>query len=472
MDLDICFLSAKELAHKIKNRELTAREVMEAFLAQIKKVNPEVNAIVNLNEEQALKDADLADQKLQAGEEIGPFHGLPIAIKDTYNVKGLPTTSGFKPFKDNIAQQDDIVTERLRNAGAIIIGKTNVPEFAAGSHTINKLFGPTRNPYNLARSAGGSSGGAAAALASGMLPFADGSDMGGSLRNPGSFNNVIGFRPSPGRVPSIPRSGLYATMGVQGPLARSVEDVAFMLTVLAGPDNRVPLAIDEPGSVFEQSLNIDLSEIKVAWSPDLDGQIPVLPEVQKAVEESAKVFEKLGCQVVKASPDFTGAEEVFQTIRAHEFAINHEATYKNFKDDLKETMIWNIEKGMNSTREDVARAGQLQVEVYNNMREFFREYDIFIMPVSQLPPFDVDLEYPTELNGVKMDNYISWMQSAYFVTVTGSPSISVPAGFTEDGLPIGLQIVGPHHADLKVLQVAHAFEQATQFGKIKPKIAE
>lgn len=470
--MTICFQTAKDLAKAIQNRELSVREVVESHLLQIEKVNPEVNAIVSLNAELALKDADKADEQLQAGNNIGPFHGLPIAIKDTHNAKGFPTTYGSIPFRDNIASEDDVLVERLRAAGAIIIGKTNVPEFAAGSHTFNEVFGTTKNPYDLTKTAGGSSGGAAAAVVTGMLPFADGSDMGGSLRNPGSFNNAVGFRPSPGRVPSYPKQALYSPLAVQGPISRTVSDAAFMMSVIAGPDKRSPIAIEEPGSRFLDSLELDLSKLRVAWSADLGGTIPVDPAVRKVVEDSAKIFTDLGCNVEQAFPDLSDAEEIFQTFRAFEMELSYSDIYNQFGEYLKPSLVWNIEKGRGLKGTDIGRAERLRHNLYHRVRKFFNQYDVFLMPVSQVPPFDANLEYPQEINGVQMKTYIEWMQSAYFITVTGSPALSVPAGFTQEGLPIGLQIVGPNHADFDVLRVGHAFEQATNYGKIKPKIVE
>lgn len=472
MDSNIVFETARDLAKKIQNQELSAREVVEAHLNQIEKVNPEINAIVNLNAEQALKDADKADEALQAGKEIGPFHGLPIAIKDTTNAKGFPTTYGFVPYRNNMPKEDDILVERLREAGAIIIGKTNVPEFAAGSHTFNDVFGTTKNPYDLTKTAGGSSGGAAAAVVSGMIPFADGSDMGGSLRNPGSFNNVVGFRPSPGRVPSYPKQTLYSPLAVQGPIARNVQDTSLLMSVIAGPDRRAPISIEEPGSLFLNSLDIDMKKLKIAWSADLGGALPVDPAVRKVLESSAKVFEDLGCDVEEAYPDLSDAEEIFQVFRAYEMELSNATAYEQFKEYLKPSLIWNIEKGMNLKGTDIGRAERLRHDLYHRVRQFFEKYDAFILPVNQVPPFDANIEYPQEIDGKQMSTYIEWMQSAYFITVTGAPALSVPAGFSPDGLPIGLQIVGPHRSDFDVLRMGHAFEQATLFGNVRPKVLQ
>lgn len=468
----ICFSSAHTLAQKIRKREISAREVMEAFLVQIAKVNPKVNAIVSINEEIALKGADEADRKLQAGEEIGPLHGLPIAIKDTVAAKGFPTTEGSVIFKDHIAKEDNLVAERLRHAGAIIIGKTNVPEFGAGAHTFNHLFGKTLNPYNLERTAGGSSGGAAVAVATGMIPLADGSDTGGSLRYPAAFNNVVGLRTSPGRVPRYPKSAPFSPQAVQGPIARSVSDAAFMMSVIAGPDDRSPIAIEEPGSIFLEPLDIDMKGLKIAYSPDLGGELPVDRDVREVFEEQIQVFEALGCDVEEAYPDFTGADDVFRIFRAHEFESSMGAIMDQHRDVMKSSLIWNIEVGRQLKGTDIGRADRLRTALFHRVREFFQNYDAFLLPVSQVSPFDVNLEYPETIDGVKMENYLDWMKSCYYVTATGSPALSVPGGFTKEGLPFGLQIVGPHRKDFDVLRIGYAFEQATNYGQTRPTVIE
>ncbi|WP_264739792.1 amidase [Cytobacillus firmus] len=470
MGKDICFDSARNLAKAIQDRELSVREVMEAHLSQIQRVNPKVNAIVSLNEELALKEADKADKMLDTGKPAGPFHGLPIAIKDTHNAVGFPATSGSLIYRDNYPNADDMIVERLRKAGAIVIGKTNVPEFAAGSHTFNKLFGATRNPYDLSKSAGGSSGGAAAAVASGMIPFADGSDMGGSLRNPASFNNVVGLRTSPGRIP-LSRTALYSPLAVQGPITRNVDDAFFMLSVIAGPDGQSPLSIEEPGSRFLEPVQLDIKGLRIAYSPDFGGLLPVDPEVRSNLEEQVKVFEDLGCIVEEECPDLTEADEVFQVLRAWEFELSYSEIFERYREMIKPSVIWNIEKGRSLSGPDLGRAERLRALLYNRMSEFFKQYDALILPVSQVTAFDVNIEYPTEINGVKMGNYIDWMRSCYYISAAGNPSVSIPSGFTAEGIPIGLQIVGPHRADFEVLRIGRAFEQATGYGKRRPDIA-
>ncbi|MFI0411282.1 amidase [Actinomadura sp. 3N508] len=468
---EIHFASARELARRIRARELSAREVVQAHLDQIERTNPQVNAIVTLVAERALEQAREADDRLAGGADAGPLHGLPIAHKDTHATGGIRTTSGSPIFADLVPAADELVVERIRAAGAITIGKTNVPEFAAGSHTFNPVFGLTRNPYDLSRSAGGSSGGAAAALACGMHPLADGSDMGGSLRNPASFCNVVGFRPSPGRVPSWPVPAGWSTMGVQGPMARDVADAALLLSVLAGPDPRSPIALETPGSAFAGPLGRDVTGLRLAWSPDLGGRVPVDPAVTGVLEPAVKAFEELGCAVDEACPDLSGADEVFRTLRAWHWDLALGPLLDERPADFKPSLAANIEAGRALTGSDVGRAETLHTALFHRVREFFGRYDALLLPVSQVPPFDAAIEYPDEVAGHPMPDYLEWMRSCFLVSATGCPALSVPAGFTEDGLPVGLQIVGRHRADLAVLQLGHAFEQATGHGTQRPPIS-
>ncbi|MFD0687694.1 amidase [Actinomadura fibrosa] len=470
MSDEIVFTPARELARLVRTRELSAREVLQAHLDQIERTNPQVNAIVTLVPERAEREALAADERLASGAETGPLHGLPVAHKDTHATAGIRTTSGSPIFADHVPDTDDLIVERMRAAGTVTLGKTNVPEFAAGSHTFNPVFGVTRNPYDPSRSAGGSSGGAAAALACGMHPLADGSDMGGSLRNPASFCNVVGFRPSPGRVPSWPVPAAWATMSVQGPMARDVADVALLLSVLAGPDPRSPIALETPGAAFAVPLDRDLAGLRVAWSPDLGGTVPVDPAVTTALEPAAKVFADLGCTVEEACPDLSGADEVFRTLRAWHWDLSLGPLLDERRGDFKPSLAANIEAGRLLTGADVGRAEALHTALFHRVRTFFERYDALLLPVSQVPPFDAGAEYPAEVAGVPMADYLEWMRSCYLVSATGCPALSVPAGFTPDGLPVGLQIVGPHRADLAVLQIGHAYERATGHGARRPPL--
>ncbi|MCM3584529.1 amidase [Mesobacillus maritimus] len=470
MDQRLNFESARDLATQIKQRKVSVREVMEAHLSQINDVNPKVNAIVSLNEDIALASASAADDLLAAGAEVGPLHGLPIVIKDTHNAKGFLTTYGSPIFRDNTATSDDLLVERLRAAGAIVIGKSNVPEFAAGAHTFNEVFGVTRNPYNLEKTAGGSSGGAAVAVTCGMVPFADGSDMGGSLRYPACFNNVVGLRTSPGRIP-YPKASLYSPLGVQGPITRDVKDAAFMLSVMAGPSNRSPLSIEESASLFLTDFDLDLTGVRVAWSADLGGLIPVDPQIKRNLEEQVKIFNDLGCVVEEACPNLNDAEEVFQVLRAYEFELTYSNLFDRFRELMKPSFIWNMEKGRKLNATTIGRAENLRYQLFNTMRSFFENYDVLLLPVSQVAAFDADLEYPPSINGVTMQTYLDWMRSCYYISAAGNPALSVPSGFTTDGLPLGIQLVGPHRGDYEVLRIGAAFEVATGYGKKRPNLA-
>ena len=466
---DLCFTPARKLAALVRGRKLSVTEVMKAFIAQIERVNPKVNAIVTFIPELALKKARELDRKKKP---VGPLAGLPIAYKDNVPTKGIRTTSGSPIYKDNVPKEDHLIVERLTAAGAITLGKTNLPEFAAGSHTFNLVFGATLNPYDTTKSAGGSSGGAAAAVACGMLPFADGGDLAASLRNPGNYCNVVGFRPSPGRVPSWPAPNAWNMMGVLGPIARTVDDTAFLLSAMAGPDRRAPLSISEPGSVFARSLRRKFKGVRVAWSRDLGG-LPMDPRVTAVLEKQKQIFKDLGCIVEEACPDFTGATEAFEAMRALAFLQNYGELVKTRRREVKDSIAWNVEQGLNLTPGKIARAEGLRSALYHRMRAFLERYEFLLCPVNQLPPFLAEIEYPTQIAGELMGNYLDWMKSCYYITITGHPAISVPAGFTGDPvpLPVGLQIVGRYRDDFGVLQLAHAFEQRTQTWRQRPSIA-
>ena len=469
-DTALCFLTAVELAQKIRSGELSAVETMEAHLAQIEKVNPQVNAIVTLLPEMAMEAARKADEKLARGEEVGPLHGLPVAHKDLVQTKGIRTTFGSLVYENFVPDEDALLVERLREAGAILLGKTNTPEFGAGSQTFNKVFGVTKNPYDLTKTCGGSSGGAAVSVACRMLPFADGSDLGGSLRNPTNFCNVVGLRPSVGRVPSWPSESGWNSFAVDGPIARTVEDTALMLSVLAGPDLRSPISLPENGAVFRNSLERNLKGIRIAWSSDLGG-LPVDSRVTKTLEAQRAVFEDLGCIVEEGFPDFSDADEIFKTFRAWFYEMNLSSLLPEHRDKLKETVVWNIEAGMKLSGPELGRAEVKRTALFHRVREFMQNYDFLALPVSQVPPFPIEQEFVSEINGVQMETYLDWMRSCYFISVTGQPAISVPCGFTADGLPVGLQLVGKPQDDLGVLQLAHAFEKASGFYQQIPEVA-
>jgi amidase len=464
----LCFAGARDLAGQIRRRQISAREVMAAFLSQINRLNPELNAIVSkLDDDACLRLADETDRTVARGDAVGPLHGLPTAFKELESAIGFPFTKGSPIFKDQTAAEDTVLVERIRRAGAIPIGKTNVPEFGMGSHTYNNVFGTTRNPYDRSKSAGGSSGGAGAALAAGMLPFADGGDLGGSLRNPANFNNIVALRPSVGLVPNAPVQIPFVGVSVKGPMARSVADVAFVLSVMAGADPRDPMGFASEPQSFASSLARSFKGIRIAWCPDLGG-LPLDRRVRTVLDAQRRTFEDLGCIVEEACPDFGNVDEIFVTLRTWASWNTYGPLLATHRSLMKPEAIWDIERGARVSGEDVARALMQQGQLMERIRLFQERYEFLVCAVNQVPPFDADSAWPRSIDGVAMDNYISWMKSAYWISTTCRPAISVPAGFTDDGLPVGVQIVGRYRDDLNVLQMAHAFEQATQFGLRRP----
>jgi amidase len=455
----IVFDSAVSLASRIRRRELSVVEVLDAHLAQVERVDPTVNALVTRTFDAARAEALALDARLARGESVGPLAGLPVAHKDLVPVRGVRTTFGSPLFAEHVPDVDALIVERLKAAGAITIGKTNTPEFGAGSQTFNPVFGATRNPWDPTRTCGGSSGGAAVALACGMLPIADGTDLGGSLRNPASFCGVVGFRPSPGVVPSWPTLDAWFPLGIAGPMARSVADCALMLAAIAGPDTRAPTALPLSGERFAAPLDRDLRGTRIAWSPRL-GDLPVEPAVLDALQPALAHFDGLGCHVDSADPDLTDADRIFETLRAWVFESTYGSLLDTKRHRMKATVVWNIEQGRALTGPQVAAAERARTALYHRMRAFFERFDYLVCPVVQVEPFAVETEYPTEIDGRPMASYVEWMRSCSRISATALPAISVPAGFTARGLPVGLQIVGRWQDDLGVLQVAHAFERA------------
>jgi amidase len=464
---ELCYMSAVELADRIRRKQVSAREVMAAHLAQIERINPKVNAIVTLVADRAMADAARADEMLANGRSLGVLHGLPVAHKDLVDTAGIRTTRGSRFYQDNVPARDALIVERIHAAGGLTLGKTNTPEFGAGSQTFNAVFGATRNPYDLSRTCGGSSGGAAVALACGMVPIADGSDTGGSLRNPPAFCNVVGLRPSPGRVAT--ETATWSPLSVQGPLARSVGDLALFLSAIAGPDARHPLSLQDEGARFRAPLNRDFKGVRVAWWRGLGG-IPFEPEIRRVIEGNRGVFEQLGCVVEEAEPDFDGVADAFPVLR---YAANHPQYAPLIAQNpawVKDTIKFEVAQAERLKASDIGRALARQARMHEQSRQFFERYEYFVLPVTQLAPFDVTTEYPTSINGTAMTSYIDWMRSCWYVTLMANPAMSVPAGFTSSGLPVGIQIVGRHRDDWSVLQLAYAFEQATQHGRRRPSL--
>jgi amidase len=464
---ELCDLTAIDLAGRIRRKQVSAREVMAAHLARIERVNPRINAIVTLVAERAMADAAKADELQARGGALGPLHGLPVAHKDLVNTAGIRTTFGSPLFRDNVPTTDALIVKRVRAAGAITLGKTNTPEWGAGSNTFNPVFGATLNPYNEKKTVGGSSGGAAAALRCGMVPIAGGSDTGGSLRNPAAFTNVVGFRPSPGRVPDD--DGSWSPLSTAGPMARTVADVALFLSAMTGHHQPDPLSLDGDPAMFRRPLARDLKGTRVAWFRNLGG-IPFESEILRVVNANRQAFVDLGCVVEEAEPDFTGVDEAFPILRHLSYHASYAKQARDNPTMFKDTVKWEIAEAERQTSADVARAAARQARLYGEVSRFFDRYEYFVLPLTQVEPFDITTEYPTSVAGQQMPTYIDWMRSCWYVTFMACPAISVPAGFTASGLPVGLQIVGRHRGDWSVLQMAHGFERATRHGERRPTL--
>src|SRR5690348_17234118 len=470
---DIVMMSAVSLGELIHSRRVSCLEVMNAYLDHIENLNPVVNAIVALQERPVLlAQARERDAQLAHGESMGPLHGFPHAVKDMQPVKGIRSTSGSPILKDFIPNADSVMVERLRNAGAILIGKTNTPEFGLGSHTYNPVYGATRNAYDLTRSAGGSSGGAAVALALRMLPVADGTDYGGSLRNPAGWNNVFGFRTSYGVVPPDARDAFLPSMSVIGPMARNVADLALLLSVQAGHDPRAPLSTAGDGTRFRGSLERDHKGKRIAWAGDFKGYLPYEPGVLDLCRDALKTFEAMGCIVEEAQPDFSieAVWRAWATLRAWQSGSTLLAWYEDpaKRALMKPEAVYEVERGRKLSAYDITAASVVRTEWYQAVRKFFATYDYWILPTAQLFPFPVELDWPHEIAGQRMATYHEWMKGVLPVTMAGCPALAAPAGFDDAGLPIGIQIVGPNQAELACLQLAAAYDAATGWAARRP----
>jgi amidase len=463
---EIVMMDAAALSSAIKSRQISCAQVMTAFLDHIDAINPAVNAIVSIRPRaELIEEARRRDAELSRGEYDGPMHGFPHAIKDLEATAGIRTTMGSPILRDFIPRTDSILVERIKRAGAIIIGKTNVPEFGLGSHSYNPVFGTTLNAYDQSKTAGGSSGGAAVALALRMLPVADGSDHAGSLRNPAAFNNVFGFRTAFGRVPSDVREVFMPALSVHGPMARTVPDLAMLLSVIAGYDTRVPLSIREDSTRFVESLARDFRGTRIAWGGDFGGYLPFEPGVLGLCRGALGAFKSMGCTVEDAIPDYP-IERVWQSwlvLRAWQVGGLLKAHYSDpaRRALMKPEVQWEIERGFKISAYDVADASAVRSAWYHAMRAMFEKYDFFILPSAQVFPFDATLHWPKTVGGKAMDTYHRWMEVMIPVTMSGCPALNVPAGFSAAGLPMGIQIVAPNHAEFACLQLAHAYDQAT-----------
>ena len=457
MDSELPLLSATEQAEGIRQRRFTASSLLKACIDQVERLNPSLNALVTRTFEEAQARAYEADLALSRGEIWGPLHGLVVAHKDLFPTKGVRTTYGSKIYEHHVPEVDALPVERLKGAGGVSIGKTNTPEFGAGSQTFNEIFGATCNPYDLTKTCGGSSGGAAVAVATGMVSLADGTDLGGSLRNPANFCNVVGLRPSPGRVPNWPDNLPWFPYSVAGPIARTVQDIALAMQVMAGPDPRSPIALEMPGSYFAQPLKRSFQGVRVAYSPTLGG-LPVERAVLDVLEDSAEQLRRLGCDVIEEDPDLQSADEIFEIWRAWRMELRVASLPADCRHLLKDTVIWNAQQGEPLTGPQLSRVESRHADLFHRVRQFMERFEFILGPVNQVVPFPVDIPFPTQIEGVIMEHYIDWQKSCYRISACGNPAISVPAGFTSSGLPVGVQLIGRHRDDFGLLQLAYAFE--------------
>jgi amidase len=464
--------SAVELVANLRARELSSRELTEAHLQRVEDVNPEINAVVTLDAEGALEAANRADQKIVMEGPVGPLHGLPMTHKDTHRTRGMRTTQGSLVLQNEVPDQDDLIIDRLRQAGVISTGKTNVPEFGAGSHTFNEVFGTTTNPYAPDRSAGGSSGGVAAAIAARIQPLGEGSDMGGSLRIPASFCNVVGFRPSYGVIPTPSPVDAWQWLGRTGPMARTVKDIALFMSATAGPTPEMTLSAPVDATSFEASLAGDLSGVRIGWSPDFGIGIPVERAVVEVLEAKLTVFEEMGAIVEEASINFVEADAVFRNTRAMDFAAGLGDLVRRYRHLIKPEVVWNVEQGWALTAQDWIDTTAAATRLQHHVRSFFGKFDLFLSPAAQVVPFDASLRYPRHIADQPSQTYLDWMRSACVLSATSLPVLSLPAGFTTQGIPVGFQLAADHYQDMQLLRYGRVFEDRTQVAGRRPELGQ
>ena len=472
---DIALLTATEMSRCYRDKVLTPLDVVQAVYTRIDALNAVLTAYVALDREAALRAAAQATEELSRrdAEDLPLLHGIPVSIKDVTAVKGLPLTHGSPLHRDQVAAEDALIVQRLRDAGAIVIGKSNTPDFAFGGNTTNALFGPTRNPWNLEMTPGGSSGGGAVAVATGMGPIAHGTDLGGSLRTPASFCGIAGFRTTPGLVPIWPNLLPWDSYGVEGTMARSIQDLALSLAAIAGPDERAPLSYPvDAGSFMRAVADPDVRGWRVAWSPDLGGLLPVDPEIVAAVERASSIFARLGANVRQDAPDFSDLLEAVLPSRGLLMVAHHAERYEKHLDQLPASLAWNVKLGLGLASTEIAHAEIVRGKLRTRVREFFNSYDILLMPTEPVLPFPIDQDFPAEINGVKLDNPIHWFALCYAATVAGVPALSIPAGFSKRELPIGVAILGGSRREDKVLRAAAAYEQAQPWLQFVPPVVD
>ncbi len=467
---DLCFTPAATLVRLFRGKQVSPVAVTNAILSRIEAVNPALNAYVAVAADAALRAARAAERAIMKRAPLGPLHGVPVSIKDLTETAGIRTTWGSKIFEHHVPTEDALVVTRLKRAGAIVIGKTNTSEFGSGANTYNAVFGATRNPWNPDLTCGGSTGGGAVALATGMGQLAEGSDLGGSLRTPAAFCGVVGFRTSPGLVPIHPTALGWDTYGVHGPMARTVGDTALMLSVIAGADPRAPLSYPVDGKDFLRAVTRpSVRGLRIAWSADL-GVCPIDREIRRVTATAPRVFERLGARVDTAHPDFSGLVDIVLVSRGARQAAAHAEKLAKWRDVMQDNLVKNIEYGLTLTADDIGRCERARTALFHRVRAFFERYDLILAPTTSVPPFPVSMPYPAEVDGRPMTSYIEWLLPTYAFTVVGLPAITVPCGFTRDRLPVGVQIAGPWRSEARVLRAAAAFEAAEAWTDQRPPI--
>jgi len=466
---ELCWLDATTLAGEIRLARVSPVEVTEAVLSRIERVNPAINAFCTVAAEAARAQARLAEAAVVRGDVLGPLHGVPISFKDLTATAGIRTTFGSRIWEHHIPKADAPVVERARRAGAIVLGKTNTPEFGCKGVTDNRIFGATRNPWNLRRTPGGSSGGAAAALAAGLGPLAEGSDLAGSIRQPAACCGVVGLKPTLGRVPRYPSANGFTSFSCVGPMARTVRDVALLLSVMAGPDDRDPSSLPLASETFARAVDGGIAGLRVAFSADL-GYAPVDPQIKALCGAAARRFTELGCAVDAADPGFDDPESLFLDLTAPFRAAASLQDLPQWKTEMDPILVERIERASGMTAVEYERATHRRTAMWQVVREFFERFDLLLTPVTAVPPIPLELQYPREIGGRRVSSPIAWFPFTYPFAMMGLPAISVPCGFTADGLPVGLQIVGRRLADGSVLRAAAAFEAIAPWSGRRPTL--
>ncbi len=465
---ELLTLTAAEAVDLLERREVSPLELIDAAAARIDEVDGTVNALPTRCLERARAHARrLSEAPPPAEPPPGYLHGLPIAVKDLIDLAGVRTTYGSTIFADHVPERSDYVVEGLEGKGAVVIAKSNTPEFGAGANTFTEVFGPTLNPWDTRLTCGGSSGGSAVALATGQVWLASGSDLGGSLRIPAAFCSVVGLRPSPGRVARGPKRLPFGTLSVEGPMARNVADAALMLDAQCGHRAQDPISLPAPAQSFIEALELEPPPSRVAYSPDL-GVATVDAEVGEICARAAAAFAELGARVDETAPDFAGAEETFQTLRAAQYAADKAPLLESHREALKPEVVWNIEKGLALDAEAIGRAERERGALYQRVAAFFEDYDLLLTPTVVAPPFDVRMRYLTEVGGATFDSYIGWLVLTFAITLTACPALSIPCGFTAAGLPVGLQMVAPPRGEAGLLAAAARFEAQHDLAAMVP----